>query len=1013
MNMNQRLHILKTGLLACFLALTALAAPAASARQKAKAAKNATVTLHVEITDPSHKPVEDAVVYSSKNRYGYEADALGRATFTVPTDDNLKVMAPGYEEILLTPADVRDGQGKITLLPALAYTGAHHQVALPFRQLDARRNVGAWSTVSGEEMEKAPSSFLYHALGGRLAGLFTQDSNSEPSNLGASHYTRTNQGAFLVLIDGVERTVEFLEPEMIESVQLLKDAASKALYAGGRNIGSILMITTKRGARFENKVTVNAQSGIMTPSGLPQYLDSYEYAQYYNQACANSGVDPQYDPANYRGEDPVLYPNVDFYNEFLKKQMNTTRASMQVTGGSKNTAYFAHLGYQNQGGLEKYTSYPTSNNVLSFRANVDNTLFDFLTIRAGFNASVEKYSRYNVDVATLFEEFSTRRPNEYPLYIPGSRLGLEETDFVLGGTSQYRNNPYGLLTRRGNRERGNNYIQSDFSIEADFNKWIKGLSAKALVSFDSYNTILATQGGTFMVYDVKGNAEGGLDYVTWNQDSKNTSQSLSDNSTQRNYLGNASLNYNRDWDKHSLRAVANFFIQNKELSNNYQPIRRLSYGVAANYMYNNRYVVDVAANVTGVSTFDPNSRYGLSPTVGAAWIMSEENFLQNASWLDFLKLKASYGVLKSTTMSGDLYSAYLYQDRWAAGSAYGSGAYNTVVSQSFTGNPDLTFQKTREMNAGFEAELFRHRLWIYAGYYDAYLSGAFADLSTITPGVTGKGGALMTQNYKEDRSYGAEMEFVFKQNWNGFKLTLGGNATYGIRKNVKDAEFDYGPGFEGLNKVDVVGDIRGLEVIGTYTSEEDIANSPRPVFGVVNVGDFKYRDTNGDRVIDNKDRVIVGNSQPSLAYGINLNLAWKGLSLSVVGYGLAGFQQTLSDQYFRPYAARKYSVVVKNGLPNGKPLPPLMIDYAPNNYQTSDWWIMNGGYFKIRNAELAYTLPHKCTKSFGVNSLKVFARGYNLCSFSGFDELDPEAITAGMTGYPLCTTLTGGLTLSF
>ncbi|MDR2146019.1 MAG: hypothetical protein LBE91_06145, partial [Tannerella sp.] len=288
------------------------------------------VTADLEIVDEQGNAVPFAVVSSAKKRNTYEVNKEGRILLQLPPDDLLKVSAEGFATEIVSVSEA----GKITLKKELAFNGPENKLYTLFGETTERRTVGAYSKVDGRELESSPTMFFLNSLGGRLNGLFTSDNTLVPGFTNANTWARTQQGSMMVMVDGVERTLDYIEPEVVESVTLLKDASLKSLY-GGFDVSGILMIKTRRGKVFENSARVNIQTGIQQPSRLPQYLDAYDYATMYNQAAVNNGFSPAFtDVEKYRtGEDPILHPNIDYYDMFLNRQMTISRINMQYSGG--------------------------------------------------------------------------------------------------------------------------------------------------------------------------------------------------------------------------------------------------------------------------------------------------------------------------------------------------------------------------------------------------------------------------------------------------------------------------------------------------------------------------------------------------------------------------------------------------------------------------------------------------------------------------------------------------------
>lgn len=993
-----------------FCILLGAVAPAYG-QKKQKPAKR---TVTVEVVSEDGSSLGYASVSSSRNRYTYTTDASGKIGLRIQPADILKVMADGYEDKLIAAADITGNSIKVSLEKCTAYSDKEHRiVTVTGDYMDENRTVGAYSKVDGSELEANPTMFLMDALGGRLNGLFIQNGTLVPGFTTYSGFVRApNGGTPIILIDGVERSLDYIEPETIESVQLLKDASLKSLFGGVQSNG-ILMIKTKRGKAYENSVRVNVQSGVELPTRLPQYLNSAQYAERYNEALQNVGMKPIYDPSKYDGTDPILYPDVDFYDEFLNKFMTITRANAQLTGGSKNTQYFLNVGFQTNGGLEKYTEYPNNDQVITVRGNIDNTIYDFITLKVGLNAAIQKKTWPNTSTQNFMGALSGTRPNEYPIRIPGELVGSSE-EFVLGGTDTRRNNPLGMLTRNGYVDREYSFLQSDFTLNFDFGKWVKGLSIRPGVTFDIYNEYSARKDGGYSVYQPVLGDGGEVSYVSWGYDNPNTKQVRGGVATRRNWAFSTTASYDRAFGRHEVTALVNYFMQQKDYDNSIHSMKRINIGGMVNYMYDKKYVVDASLNYVGVPSFAPGKRFGLFPTIGAGWVMSENDFMKDASWVDYLKLRASYGILGSTNYSSNgVVSNYYYRDEWDTGSTYSFSSFDNIVTFNQTGNPLIGFQKSHEVNAGVDFEFFDHSLSGSVGYFRNQLNGGIANLNDITPGVVGKGGALIWDNYKQYVSQGAEAELYYHRRFGDFEMTVGGNFSYGYSEVTEEVDIDWPEELGALAKIRRDGDVRGYTIIGTFKDEEDIRNSPAQTFGNVYPGDFKYEDKNSDGIIDERDRSIIANVQPSMQYGITLKFKYKGFNLDLLGYGLAGFDRMLTTSYYQNYGTRKYSAVLNDGLPNGNPHPVLRADSSTNNYENSSYWVAKGDYFKLRNAELGYTLPHKASKKIGLNMLKVFVRGTNLFTISEIKDLDPESLDAGVGNFPLCTTLTAGISFSF
>lgn len=967
--------------------------------------------ITIEVIDAAGNPVSHARIIAASNGETFDVNSRGKAEMRLKANELLKIVAKGYETTTILSSSVRDG--KVTLLANIYKNGEDSKLYTVFGETTERRTVGAYSKIEGSKLQSNPTMRFMNSLSGRLNGLFTMDNNSEPGSATSTDFIRAPFGNYIVLVDGVERSMDYIENEVVESVQLVKDASLKSLY-GGMQANGILMIKTKRGTLNENYSRINVETGIQTPTRLPKYLNSYNYALKYNEAMVNSGLTPYYTPENYLAGDPVLYPDVDYYKTFLNDNMKITRANGQFSGGKENTKYFLHFGFQSNGGLEKKTLYANEDQVFTLRGNIDNKITDFITIKAGFNSALENKTWLKVDPLDFFNMLSNNRPNEFPISFPASMVNRTDVDYVLGGTATNQNNPLGYLTQNGYRVRDYSYIQTDFTADIDMNKWVKGLKFTPSATFDVYNVLTSSQGGTFIVYE----PIPGTDPLTFAQYGTETRETAlvrgGTNQVQRNYACNFTGTYNNKFGKSDINALVTYYQQVKQFNSEIQSLTRMNFGGLVNYLYDNKYALEISLNRVGVSSFSPEKRFGTFPTIGAGWIISDEPFVKNTG-IDYLKLRASYGILGYTSDDANgIFQYDLYKDRWTTGT-YGSATFNNVAYLSQKGNPDLTFQKSKELNIGADLDLFHKSLTVSVGYFNNQQTGVFANIEGIIPGVLGLNSFGMTQNFKSYLSSGFECEVNFTKKINDWSINLSGNMTYGKSKVTKEVNPNYPAGYDGLRKVEVYGDILGLKTIGMFADQTAIGGAPKQLFGNVLAGDLQYANMTGsyDNVIDNKDRVVIGNSLPSIQYGITLSIAYKGFNLDLVGYGLAGFDRLLNNKYYQIYGNRKYSNVVIDGLPNGNAHPILRAEYDSNNFQASDYWMVDGSFFKLRNAEIGYTLPKDITKILGLTNVKLYARGANLFVLSKIKDLDPESLDAGISSFPLCTTITGGVSFSF
>lgn len=986
---------------------------------------NTPVDLVFSVIGENGEAVNDAVIFSSLQRLPIELTSTGKVHLKTLSNDVLVIKSFGYEDLTIQAAKIGE---KVVLSGKPHFSGSQNLLYTPYSVTTERRTVGAYSKLSGQELENNPTTSIYNSLGGRLNGFFQQQNYANPGMSSHDTYVRGNWGGYITIVDGVARDASNLEPEVIESVQLLKDASLKAMY-GGRQANGILVIKTKRGETNINSSTVRTEFGLQMPTRLPNYLNSYDYAVNYNKAMTNAGADPLYNPLvleNYKnGTSPYLYPDVDFYDELLNKTMSVRKVSVQTTGGTERVRYFTHLGYKYDGGLEKNAKYDNNKSAFFIRAAADMEVNNFISFNASFNASLEQMKSSAVSASRFFSTISSYHPNVFPLTIPKDVVGLPtlENDFVYGGTSEKQDNPLGILSNRGYRDNNRSYVQSDFSLKFDLDQWVKGLSIVPFVSLDvafSHDELL---GGSFAVYEpiasispVSG--EDTLIFKNWGIDNLENSASRQNAKVARNFVFHTSVNYNRVFGNNSVSALLHFNQSKYEIGEAHEYPRRQNLAIRVNYMYRSKYVLEGIANRTGVTSFRPDRRYKIFPTIGAAWIVSDEDFMDIA-FFDYFKLRTSYGIIGSTTYSSEgAYSTHLDDDIYGVGERVGIDGSNEnyVAGLDRVGNPNIGFQKSKEFNIGFDALMFEKSLWLTFGYFNNLNDDLIATGADEVPGVTGHNAALPWRNCQAYRLSGVEGELNYTMRFGDFRMSVGGNFTYGISNVVEDPEPNYPTDgtYDGIIILDKPADaIFGYEVIGEFQDETDIENSPVQTFGAVFPGDLKYDDRNMDGIIDSRDRTVIGNNSPRIQYGITLDFYHKGFNLNILGMGYGAYERQLNNSYYQVFGTRKYSDIVITGLPNGNPHPKLSIRDLDNNFVSSDYWTISGSYFKLRSVELGYTFPLEMTRKIKISKCKVFTRGFNLFTISKIKKLDPESINAGINNYPLMTSVSAGLTVSF
>ena len=437
------------------------------------------------------------------------------------------------------------------------------------------------------------------------------------------------------------------------------------------------------------------------------------------------------------------------------------------------------------------------------------------------------------------------------------------------------------------------------------------------------------------------------------------------------------------------------------------------------YAFRDKYLFQAVVNYAGSSMFQRGKRYGTFPSFGVGWVISEEGFMQDVKWVNYLKLRGQAGIIGHDTFgSQELYEDYYVKSKGINFGPYTTGyqwigstnSYQSYVNTiSRLGNPDLTWEKRKEVTVGIDAMLFGNRLSVEASYYNALRDGIITDMSGTLPALYGMDGINTYENYNRIRYQGWEAALYWSDRIGDVHYTIGGSLTTTKGKYLRYNEnvvYDY----QRVTGT-MTGAYRGYVCLGKFTSREEIETSPRQLFDDnVEVGDLKYADLNGDNLIDSNDTRVIGNTSPKVDYSLSINVRYRNFDFTVVGTGRAGYVTAMTNRYFwNGWSTGSISNFVRDNI--GGDYPRLTYIKATNNFQGSDFWLRDGGFFKIQNIELGYNVRFRSQSA--VKGLRIFLRGANLCTISGIKDVDPENINAGVSTYPLYRTFTAGFKFTF
>ena len=884
--------------------------------------------------------------------------------------------------------------------------------------------IGAINTIDAGELEVASGS-LSSNLAGKLAGIVVMQRTGEPGS--SAEFWIRGQSTFgakttpLVLVDGIERDMDFVDADDIATFSILKDATATALY-GVRGANGIILITTKRGTEMTApQIRVKAEFGITQPVQLPELANASQWIDYYNELYRDSGSTemPISDYARQMylsGRDPDLYPNVDWVNTIFKDLAMTGRVHASVTGGSPKIRYYVSASYYTEGGMfnvadnDRYNAQMNFNKY-SFRSNIDIDITK--STQLGLSLSTQ-YTTKNAPCTTTNDLYA------YTMYVTPVATPTVFSNGMLAIPQESGSvNPYNMLNNTGYRRYNTMVAQSLLSLTQDFSDIITpGLKANVKFAWDAQNATLLERAMSPVTYYATGRDENGeLMLTAANPNGSNymrLATSDSSGTTAINFEG--SLIYERLFaEDHRVSGMFLYSVRSKSKNRpvNYidaYPTKNMGIAGRFTYAFRDKYFAEFNFGYNGSENFAPGKRYGFFPSYAVGYMISNEKFWEPLrDKVNILKIRASYGKIGNDEAGG-----FTFGDLGQTNlPGYSTGEY---------GNPDVAWEEATKADVGIELGLF-NKIKIQADYFYEKREGIFIQRES-TPSVVGTKTAQWV-NLGRMKNQGFDMSLEFDHSFNkDFSISARGNFTYNRNKKLYDDKPDQIWKYQNLAGF-ANNQQFGLIAEGLFESEEDIANWPKQDFGTVRPGDIKYRDVNGDGVVNTFDKVAIGYTLvPEINYGFGASLKWKGIDVSVFfsgvghvtriiqGQNLFGASSTIlrMGQIFEDVAKNRWTLDNQN--PNA-PYPRLSLNKVDNNQQLSTYWQRDMSFLRLKDAEIGYTLPESMTKKWGLSKIRFYIQGKNLITFSDFKLWDPEVNANYGNVYPLIRTFAIGANVNF
>ena len=1007
-------------------------------------AQNETPSIKGVVHNEFGKPLAGVMINSEKGKDHAFTDEKGEYSIVVNDGSNCLVFSfTGYVNKKVSVGEINH----IDVNLKSDVSNPDEVIQLGYSSQSRDELTGSVSTVSGDELEKSPVSNLSMTFDGRLPGLFTQETSSELSRANTNLYVRGQAEQPLVVIDGIptsyntNETLDYISPNEIQSITLLKDAATEALY-GIQGSNGVLVITTKRGQTGKLKVNARVDESVQQVTTKPTFINSAEYATLRNEAAENDGLGQNYFYSNQQiaafksGTNPTLYPNTNWYNLFMKPAAQMQRVDVNMNGGTDQVKYFTDINVMNQGSQFKTDNPGYNSNEhftwANFRSNVDAKINSYLSGHLDLTGNVKnERTPGNLDFSqTIYQNI---------FLIPSAVYGPVTPSYIDPTTKQQTgdqvistnlaDSPYGMLNRSGYTNDVVTNIYAHFGLDLDMSFLTKGLKASGTVAYQT-NTIDFLYNKQDYERVVRTNAPDTLAFTQKGGDT-NTPLSYSKSSSYYYYLSyNAIMSYDRNFGLSHVSGMGYTYYQKLQSSATTSPglipYTRLHTGLEASYDYNKKYILRFDMGYSGSDSYAPGNRFTTTPAISAGWVASRESFLKDINWLNNLKLRASYG--KTANDQGVNRFAYLDNDTWNGGGPIGSLQY--TVNEGQIGNPNIKPEISTKQNYGIDLGFFNQLsvgLDVFRERCDNMLINATGDIPTFQ-GVplsnypTINGGIVENMGYDFTANYTKAITKDLTVFVGGF-LSYAKNWVIYSAEPLKSSDYAYRKWTEGFS----VGQQFGYLVDyskggnGFFNSQSDITNSKLSyAFGTPRVGDLKYKDVNHDGVIDQRDEVPLGTgSMPRYYYGISGGLSYKSFDLSFLFQGIGEYKTVESGwgiygtDYDGIFGSLLENAYTPTRFANGEKITaPALSLTTTTNQQPSDYYLYNRAYLRLKNLEIGYTLPNKVAKAISANKIRFTLSAQNLVTWDKMKSNDygPEG---GYGTIPVYRVYNVGLSLLF
>jgi TonB-linked SusC/RagA family outer membrane protein len=1026
-----------------------------------------TIEVVGTVTDANNEPIIGATV-SVKDASGLGAitDIEGNYKIKVKEYQTLIFTYLGYKDVekVVKPGtnriDVQLDEEKVSAVDEVVVVGMGTQKKLSV--------TGAVTNVNMDDLKHYNTSNFSNTLAGNVPGIIAFQSSGQPGKNTSEFWIRgiSTFGASskaYILVDGFEReNIDDINIEDIESFSVLKDASATAIY-GSKGANGVILITTKRGKAGKIQISGKVETSYNTRTITPEFVSGEEYANYINEARVTRNIGVLYQPVELdiikNNLDPDLYPNVDWKDLLLKDGAWSTRANVNLSGGGETARYYVSMAYTNDEGMYKTDStlkdkYNTNANYkrYNYRMNLDVDITKTTVLRLGISGNLNKRNSPGIGDDSVWGQLFGYNALYSPImysngYAPIKNVNVGTIDLITDYNdfiNTYKNfvNPWVSSTQSGYNTSWDNNIQTNVTLEQNLDFITKGLRFTGRFGYDTYNSNNISHNRLPALYTLRSrdSSTGELKFEKVN-DSFPMSQTSNNNGSRREFL-DLLLHWDRTFAQaHTFGVNVKFTedqnISTQNLGNDIKnSISKKNKGLAAQatYNYKNRYYLDYNFGYNGSENFADGHRWGFFPAYSLAWNIGEEPLIQKSMpWINMFKIRYSHGKVGSDATGNDRFP-YLYTIAQNGGS-YGFGETSSV--NRFTGyrytqvaSNGVTWEVAKKDDVGIDLVLFDNKFSLTADYFYENRTGIYMTRAFL-PATAGLE-STPKANVGSVTSKGFDGNFKVDQKIGEVNLTVRGNITYSKNKIGEYDEENNVYAYQNQHGYRV-NQVRGLIALGLFKDYDDIRNSPKQEFGTYQPGDIKYKDVNGDGVINDGDACAIGaTSTPNLIYGLGISVQWKGFDFNLhfqgagkstfMTYGKCVFafsegqwgnifKGMLNDRWVDASTAAQLGIAANENV--NATYPRLSYGGNGNNYRNSTFWLRDGRYLRLKNLDFGYTLPKQVVNKIHFQNIRFYVSATNLFFLSKkFDMWDPESLQPRGEDYPITKALTAGVQVS-